>query len=291
MQGLQMDLIYPNATTRLCDSLNSPSAKSTMALEEESFQEDVPRLCKLFTDLNNNSTETQVENLMSSLADSFDDEVDAVMDALEEVHALSTVVSAMQHHFHNFKIQLRGCYVLLRLIEVSPKVKSELLGQSEAQRFILKVMAKYADRTCQALGCKIISALCTSAEARPDALLKGALASVLYAMSQFGEDDELYIPAFDALTRLLADDPKEQEKFMSMDVKNSRKNAYRMVVEIIEKYQKSGELLLSWKRLNNNNKQSLRLQEASLLVQTDGVNQSQCMSVALSVKSLTCSCN
>ena len=68
--------------------------------------------------------------------------------------------------------------------------------------------------------------------------------SVLYAISQFGEEEEFYIPAFKALTGLLADDAELQEKFMNKDVKNSRKKAYRMVVEIMEKHPKSGKLVV-----------------------------------------------
>lgn len=235
-----MDLIYPV----LLESLNGAGAKSTMVLEDELFKENVEELLKLLSAIKSNSNETQVEKCMSSLADSFDDEVDVVVEAMESVEAHSTILSAMQHHFRNFKIQWHGSYMLLRLIELSPKTKSELQEQPEAQRFILRIMAKYADRTCQVVGCKIISALCTSARTRKEALSMGAVDSVLYAMTQFGEDEDLYIPAFEALTRLLADDPNVQKKFMTMDVKNSRKKAYPMVVEIMEKHSKSGEFVL-----------------------------------------------
>ena len=244
-----MDLIYPDATSfcdsfRLLESLNGAGARSTMALEDEPFQENVQELLRLLSAIKSNSAETHVESSMRMLADTFDDEADIVVEALERVEAHSTVLCAIQQHFRNFKIQLHGCYVLLRLIELSSKIKSELQGKPDALRFILKVMSKYADKTCQVVGCKIISALCTSASTRRDVLSKGAVDSVLYAMSQFGEDEEFYIPAFEALTRLLADDLEVQENFMNIDVKNSRKKSYRMIVDIMEKHAKSGELAL-----------------------------------------------
>lgn len=249
-----MDLIYPDASFcdsfRLLESLNGTGAISTMALGDESFQENVQELLKILSAIKSNSTEEQVESYLSLLADSFDEEtdIDAIAEALETVHAHTTVLpavlSAMQHHFRNFKIQLHGSYVLLRLVELSPKIKSVLQGKPDAQKFILKIMAKYADKTCQVVGCKIIFALCTSPETRRDVISKGAVDSVLYAMSQFGEDEEFYIPAFEALTRLLEDDPKVQENFMNIDVKNSRKKSYRMVVEIMEKHPRSGKMHL-----------------------------------------------
>lgn len=245
-----MDLIYPDASFcdsfRLLESLNGTGAISTMALGDESFQENVQELLKILSAIKSNSTEEQVESYLSLLADSFDEEadIDAIAEALETVHAHTTVLSAMQHHFRNFKIQLHGSYVLLRLVELSPKIKSVLQGKPDAQKFILKIMAKYADKTCQVVGCKIIFALCTSPETRRDVISKEAVDSVLYAMSQFGEDEEFYIPAFEALTRLLEDDPKVQENFMNIDVKNSRKKSYRMVVEIMEKHPRSGKMHL-----------------------------------------------
>lgn len=235
------NLIYPDATFRLLESFNGSGAKSTMAVEDETLHESVQESLQLLSAIESNSTEKQIETYMSSLADSFDDQVDVVVEALERAEAHRTVFSAMQQHFRNFKIQFHGSYVLLRLIELSPRTKLHLQGQPEAQRYILKIMARYADRTCQVVGCKIISALCTSSRTRGDAVSKGAVDSVLYAMSQFGEDEELYVPAFEALRGLLADDLKAQEKFMTMDVKNSRKKAYRMVVEIMEKHKRSGE--------------------------------------------------
>lgn len=234
------NLIYPDATFRLLESFNGSGAKSTMAVEDETLHESVQESLQLLSAIESNSTEKQIETYMSSLADSFDDQVDVVVEALERAEAHRTVFSAMQQHFRNFKIQFHGSYVLLRLIELSPRTKLHLQGQPEAQRYILKIMARYADRTCQVVGCKIISALCTSSRTRGDAVSKGAVDSVLYAMSQFGEDEELYVPAFEALRGLLADDLKAQEKFMTMDVKNSRKKAYRMVVEIMEKHKRSG---------------------------------------------------
>lgn len=242
-----MDLIYPDATSfcenfRLLETFNGSGATTTMALEDESFQESVKELLKLLSAIKSNSTETEIEDFMSLLANSLDDEVDVVAEALERNQAYTTVLSAMHHHFRNFKIQLHGCYVLLRFIELSPKIKSELQGKPEALKVILKIMSKYADKTCQVVGCKIISALCTCARTRRDAVSMGAVDSVLYAISQFGEEEEFYIPAFKALTGLLADDAELQEKFMNKDVKNSRKKAYRMVVEIMEKHPKSGEI-------------------------------------------------
>lgn len=245
--GLQMDfdLLYPDATIKLLESLNDCSTKSATSLEDETLNEDGQELLQLLSAIGSNSNETQIENFLSVLADSFDNEGDIVVDALEKVQAHCTVLSAMQQHPRNFKIHFHGLYVLLRLIELSPRAKSYLQGQPEAQRYISKVMARYADRTCQVVGCKIISALRTSSRTRGDAVSKGAVDSVLYAISQFGEEEELYIPAFEALTHLLEDDPKVQEKFMNMDVKNSRKKAYRMVVEIMEKHKQSGKVFLS----------------------------------------------
>ncbi|KAJ7392397.1 hypothetical protein OS493_012059 [Desmophyllum pertusum] len=98
-------------------------------------------------------------------------------------------------------------------------------------------MNRYADKMCQVVGCKMLSALCTTIRTRSDALDNGAVGAVLYAMSHFGEDEEFYIPAFEALTQLLSDDPSAQENFIK-EVKNSRKK-YRMVVEIMEKHAKS----------------------------------------------------
>ena len=240
------DLLYPDATLKLfAESLNDCNARSATSLEDETLTENGQELLRLLSAIGSNSTETQIEHFLSVLADRFANEGDINVDALERVEAYRTVLSAMQQHSRNFKIQFHGFYVLLRLIELSPKAKSYLQGQEEAQRYILKVMARYADKKCQADGCKIISALHTSSRNRGDAVSKAAVDSVLYAISQFGEEEEFYIPAFEALTRLLEDDPKVQEKFMNMDVKNSRKKAYRMVVEIMEKHKQSGKVSLS----------------------------------------------
>lgn len=248
---MDFDLLYPDATLKLlADSLNDCNTKSATSLEDETLNENGQELLQLLSAIGSNSTEMQTEHFLSVLADSLDNEGDLIVDALERVQAHCTVLSAMQQHSRNFKIQFHGFYVLLRLIELSPRAKSYLQGQEEAQRYILKVMARYADRTCQAVGCKIISALHTSSRNRGYAVSKGAVDSVLYAISQFGEEEELYIPAFEALTRLLEDDPKVQEKFMNMDVKNSRKKAYRMVVEIMEKHKQSGKVSLSLVNVN-----------------------------------------
>ena len=227
----------------LLGTLNGAGARSKMALGDESFRENVQELLKLLSAIRSHPTETEVGEYMSLLADSFDDEVDVVVEALETGQALATVLSAMRHHFRNFKIQLHGCYVLLRLVELSPKIVSEFQGKPEDLKFLLQIMSKYADKTCQVVGCKIISNLCTSARTRRDAVSNGAVGSVLYAISQFGEEEEFYIPAFEALTCLLADDLQVQESFIDMDVTNSRKKAYRMLVDIMEKYKKSGNMV------------------------------------------------
>ena len=235
-----MDLIYPDCeqSFRLLDSLNG--ANSPMTLEDEPGQENVQELLKLLSCIKNNSNEAQVESCMSLLADGLDDEeVDVNSDALETNQAHYTVLSAMRHYETNYNIQLHGCYVLSRLMELSPKVRSELQGKN-TQRSILEMMERFADKMCQVVGCKLLSALCTSARTRSDALEYGAVDAVLSAMGHFGEDEEFYIPAFEALTQLLSDDPPAQENFINMDVKNARKK-YRMVVEIMEKHAKSGE--------------------------------------------------
>lgn len=232
--------------------LKNTGARSSMALGDESFRENVQELLKLLSAIRRHSTESQVEEYMSQLrsllADSFDDEVDVVVEALETGQALATVLSAMKLHFRNFKIQLHGCYVLLRLVELSPRIKGEFQGKPDDLKFLLQIMSKYADKTCQVVGCKIISNLCTSTRTRRDAVSNGAVGSVLYAISQFGEEEEFYIPAFEALTCLLADDLKVKENFMNMDVQNSRKKAYRMLVDIMEKYTNSGKLFLILKK-------------------------------------------
>lgn len=235
-----MDLIYPDCeqSFRLLDSLNG--ANSPMALEDEPGQENVQELLKLLSCIKNNSNEAQVESCMSLLADGLDDEeVDVDPDALETEQAHCTVLTAMRDYKTNYNIQLHGCYVLSRLMELSPKVRSEL-QEKHTQRFILQMMERFADKMCQVVGCKLLSALCTTARTRSDALDYGAVHAVLSAMNHFGEDEEFYIPAFEALTQLLSDDPSAQENFINMDVKNSRKK-YRMVVEIMERHAKSGE--------------------------------------------------
>ena len=241
-----MDLLEDSFS--LLKNINGTGARSSMALGDESFRENVQELLKLLSAIRRHSTESQVEAYMSQLrsllADSFDDEVDVVVEALETGEALATVLSAMKLHFRNFKIQLHGCYVLLRLVELSPRIKGEFQGKPDDLKFLLQIMSKNADKTCQVVGCKIISNLCTSTRTRRDAVSNGAVGSVLYAISQFGEEEEFYIPAFEALTCLLADDLKVKENFMNMDVQNSRKKAYRMFVDIMEKYTNSGKLFL-----------------------------------------------
>lgn len=207
-----------------------------MALEDELCPENVQELLKLLSCIKNNTNEAQVESCMSLLAEGLDEEED--VDRLETEQAHCTVQSAMRDYKTSYKIQLHGCYVLYRLMELSPKVRSELQDK-HTHRFILKIMNRYADKMCQVVGCKMLSALCTTIRTRSDALDNGAVGAVLYAMSHFGEDEEFYIPAFEALTQLLSDDPSAQENFIK-EVKNSRKK-YRMVVEIMEKHAKSGE--------------------------------------------------
>ena len=239
-----MDLIYPDTSFceqsfRLLDSLNG--AKPTMALEDELNQENIQKLLKLLCCIKDHSNEAQVERCMSLLAEVLDDEeLDVDPEPLEREEAYRTIMSAMQDFNTNCKIQLQGCYALSRLVLLSPKVRSQL-QEKQAQRFVLKMMERHADSMCQVVGCKLLSALCTSARTKSDALDNGAIDTVLSAMSHFGEDEEFYIPAFEALTQLLADDPSAQTDFISMDVKDARKK-YRMVVEIMEKHAKSGEL-------------------------------------------------
>ena len=241
-----MDLIYPDTSfceqsLRLLDSSSLNGAKPTMALEDELNQENIQELLKLLCYIKNNSNEGQVESCMSLLAEVLDDEeVDVEPEPLEREQAHWTIMSAMQDFNTNCKIQLHGCYALSRLVLLSPKERSEL-QKKKAQRFILKMMEKHADNMCQVVGCKLLTALCTSSRTKRDALDNGAINTVLSAMSRFGEDEEFYIPAFEALTRLLSDDPSAQTDFISMDVKDARKK-YRMVVEIMEKHAKSGEL-------------------------------------------------
>lgn len=240
-----MDLIYPDTSfcdqsSRLLDSLNG--ANSPMALEAELGPENnVQELLKLLRCIKNNSNEAQVESCVSLLADGLDDEVDPDPDVLETEQAHCTVLSAMRDYKTNYNIQLYGCYVLSRLMELSPKVRSEL-QEKHAQRFILEMMKRFAEKMCQVVGCKLLSALCTSARTRSDALAHKAVEAVLSAMSHFGGNEEFYVPAFEALTQLLSDDPLAQENFINMDVKNARKK-YRMVVEIMERHSKSGELV------------------------------------------------
>ena len=241
-----MDLIYPDTSfceqsLRLQDSSSLNGAKPTMALEDELNQENIQELLKLLSYIKNNSNEGQVESCMSLLAEVLDDEeVDVDPEPLEREQAHWTIMSAMQDFNTNCKIQLHGCYALSRLVLLSPTERSEL-QKKKAQRFILKMMEKHADNMCQVVGCKLLTALCTSSRTKRDALDNGAINTVLSAMSRFGEDEEFYIPAFEALTRLLSDDPSAQTDFISMDVKDARKK-YRMVVEIMEKHAKSGEL-------------------------------------------------
>ena len=239
-----MDLIYPDTSFceqsfRLLDSLNG--AKPTMALEDELTQENIQELLRLLRCIKNNSNEAQVESYMSSLAEVLDDEEipDVDPEPLERERAHRIIMSSMQDFNTSCKIQLHGCYALFKLVLLSPKVRSQL-QQKHAQRVILKMMERHADNMCQVVGCKLLSALCTSARTRSDALSNGAIDTVLSAMSRFGEDEEFYIPAFEALTRLLSDDPSAQTDFISMDVKDARKK-YRVVVEIMEKHAKSGE--------------------------------------------------
>ena len=238
-----MDLIYPDTSfceqsLRLLDSLNG--AKPMMALEDEINQENVQELLKLLRCIKNNSNEAQVESHMSSLAEVLDDEdVDPEPLEREQLEAHRIIMYAMQDFNTSCKIQLHGCYALFRLVLLSPKVRSQL-QRKHAQRFILKMMERHVDNMCQVVGCKLLSALCTSASTKRDALSSGAIDTVLSAMSRFGEDEEFYIPAFEALTRLLSDDQSAQTDFISMDVKDARKK-YRMVVEIMEKHAKSGE--------------------------------------------------
>ena len=237
-----MDLIYPDTSfceqsLRLLDSLNG--AKTTMALEDELTQENI-QLLKLLCCIKTNSNEAQVESCMSLLAEVLDDEdVDVDPEPLEKEQAHRIIMTAMQDFNSNCKIQLHGCYALSRLVLLSREARSEL-QKKQAQRFILKMMKRHADNMFQVVGCKLLSALCTSPRTRSDALDNGAIDTVLSAMSHFGEDEEFYNPAFEALTRLLSDDSSVQSDFMSMDVKDARKK-YRMVVEIMEKHSKSGE--------------------------------------------------
>ena len=239
-----MDLIYPDTSFceqsfRLLDSLNG--AKPTMALEDGLNEENIQELLKLLSCIKDNFNEAQVESCMSLLAEVLDDEdvMDVDPEPLEREQAHRTIMSAMQDFNTNCKIQLHGCYALSRLVLVSPKVKSEL-QKKHAQRFVLKMMEKHADSMCQVVGCKLLCALCTSARTRSDALDSGAVDTVLSAMSHFGEDEEFYIPAFEALTQLLSDNQSAQTDFLSMDVNDARKK-YRKVVEIMEKHAKSGK--------------------------------------------------
>ena len=238
-----MDLIYPDTSfceqsIRLLDSFNG--AKPTMALEDELTQENIQELLHLLRCIKNNSNEAQVESYMSSIAEVLDDEeIHVDPEPLEREPAHKIIMSAMQDFNTSCKIQLHGCYALFKLVLLSPEVRSQL-QQKHTQRVILKMMEKHADNMCQVVGCKLLSALCTSARTRSDALSNGAIDAVLSAMSRFGEDEEFYIPAFEALTLLLSDNPSAQTDFISMDVKDARKK-YRMVVEIMEKHAKSGE--------------------------------------------------
>lgn len=237
-----MDFLYPDISLcegfRLLDGLNEP--KFTMALEEEElYQENVKELLKLLRCIKNNSNEAQVEDCMSLLADGMDDEADINPDPFEKTEAHFIVLSVMRDYKTNYKIQLHCCFVLSRLMELNPKVRSEL-QEKQTQRDILQMMKRHADKMCQVVGCKMLSALCTSTRMRSDALDNGAVDAVLSAMSYFGEDEEFYIPAFEALTQLLKDDPSAQENFINMEEKKSRKK-YRVVVETMEKFAKSGK--------------------------------------------------
>ena len=239
-----MDVFYPDTSfcegIRLIESLPGES-KSTMALEEEELlQEGIQELLKLLACVKNNSNEAEVENCMHLLADSLDDEVDIDAELLVKKQAHLTVLDVMRSYETSHKIQLHTCFVLHRFVELDPRVRSEL-QRRQAHRDILKMMKHHSDKMCQVIGCKMLSALCTSRSMRSDALDKRAVDFVVSAISYFGEDEEFYIPAFEALTQLLKDDPSAQENFVHMEEKKPPRKKYRIVVETMEKFAKSGK--------------------------------------------------
>ena len=238
-KGMAMDFLYPDSrfckSFSLLDSLEGIRPSMAVDPARDALQE----LLQLLATIKHNFNEAQVECCMKELADNLDNDVDVCTESLETEEAQATVISAMKKNFRNRQIQQHGCYVLSRLVELSPIVKSKLREQ-QFGGFILKVMKNFPDDICtQVLSCKIIAALCNSTRIRRDVLQCKAVDTVLCAISKFGRNEEdCYLPAFEALIQLLTDEPHAQHEFMNSE--NSKKY-YRLLVEIMERNMHSGE--------------------------------------------------
>ena len=228
-----MDLLYSEFCFRRY--FNFIGKRRAFALVDM-MQDKAEKLLQVLGSLKANTNEIQISCCISELAETLSEVSTEEIQLLEDRQSYLIVRQVMEDNFNNRDIQYHGIFALFRLMEGSLDIRRNLIDLG-IHTFVIKLMKYYENEVViQQIACRILHMLLEDANVREDLDDESTVQVIVQAMRNNVEDDELQLPALQALTKLM------QEDILSENCKENfvEKNYHLLVIDVMEEHLESG---------------------------------------------------
>lgn len=206
------------------------------------MQDKAERLFRVLGSLKANSNpgsnEIQISCCMNELADTLGEVSTQEIHLLEKGDLYIIVLEVMENSFTNRDIQFYGIFALYRFMEESTQIRRNLI-RLDIHHFVIRLMENYENEVViQQIACRILILLIEDESVREDFEPESTIEVIIKAMKNFAQDEELQLPALQALTKLIQDDVSDscKERFVEQ-------RYHLLVLDILEDHVESGTVL------------------------------------------------